>query len=166
MSKQELFNSVGAVQLNEEEKGRVWYFGWIPMHAHIDAHVRNRQLKFFAESSENLTGTRAGKTVLLYEAVRQVWKRDLDTGPQLRGDCVGWGFAGCIDLIACPEVTAGEAEQHSWELRTSTEAVYALSRVEYGNYDGSSNDGSFGVGGGGGSTGRHRFPPNFSRTVC
>jgi hypothetical protein len=30
-------------------------------------------------------------------------------------------------------------------LRTSTEAIYALSRIEYGNYNASSKDGSFGA---------------------
>jgi hypothetical protein len=74
MSNQELFNSVGAVQLNTEEKSEIWYFGWIPMNSYVDAHLRDRQLKFFAESSNHLIGAGAGKTVLFYEATRKVWK--------------------------------------------------------------------------------------------
>jgi hypothetical protein len=141
----ELFKSVGGVPLAEGNGHATWYFGWIPRDPAVDAHLRGRELKFFGESANHLVGSGANKTVLLYEAVRQVWGRDLDIGPQLIGDCVSWGYSGCVDLIACIEVIAGEAEEHSWELRTCTEAMYALSRVEYGDLDGSSQDGSRGL---------------------
>ncbi len=90
-------------------------------------------------------GSGDGKVALLYEAVRKVWGRDIDAGPQEIGDCVSWGFGGCVDTLACLEVVAGEQEEHSWDLRTCTEALYALSRVEYGELDGSYEDGSVGA---------------------
>lgn len=91
----------------------------------------------------HLSKSGSQQVVLLYKAVRDVWDRDLDVGPQPIGDCVSWGFAGCVDLMACVEIAAGEAEAHAWEMRTETEAVYALSRVEYGDFDGSQEDGSY-----------------------
>jgi hypothetical protein len=145
MTNQELFSSVGGIKLTAEENQETWYFGWVPTQTFLDAYQRNRQARFFAESGKDLKGTGAGKIALLYEAVRRVWKRDLDIGPQLGSDCVGWSFAGCVDLIACLEVVTDEPEQHSWELRTSTEAVYGMSRVEYGDYRGSRRAGSFGA---------------------
>lgn len=158
----ELFRSVGGVPLMQGRGEPAWYFGWIPRQATVDAYLRGRNLKFFSDSGKSLAGTGAGKTVLLYEAVRKIWGRDLDLGPQLIGDCVSWGYAGAVDLIACLEVIAGEAEEHSWDLRTCTEAIYALSRVEYGDSDGSYEDGSRGAWASvavrqGGTLSRHRL---------
>ncbi len=70
------------------------------------------------------------KPVLLYEVFRKVCGRDLDPGPQKIGDCVSWGFAGSVDLLAAVE-TQLESEEYNYDLRVCTEAVYALSRVEY-----------------------------------
>lgn len=141
----ELFRSVGGVPMIQGGAEAAWFFGWIPRQATVEAYLKGRELRLFGDVGHGLAGTGAGKAVLLYEAVRQVWGRDLDLGPQLIGDCVSWGYSGCVDLIACVEVVAGEAERHSWELRTCTEALYALSRVEYGDLDGSYADGSFGA---------------------
>jgi hypothetical protein len=140
-----LFRSVGGFALVTGLAEPSWYFGWIPQKAGVDAYLRSRNLSLFSEAAPLLAGSGAGKTVLLYEAVRQVWGRDLDIGPQEIGDCVSWGYGGAVDLLACVEVAAGDAERHSWDLRTCTEAIYALSRVEYGDLDGSSQDGSYGA---------------------
>jgi len=140
-----LFKKRGGVPLMRGAGEPAWYFGWTPRVAEVEAFLRRRPLTFFSDSAPALKDSGVGKTVLLYEAVRKVWGRDLDTGPQQIGDCVSWGYAGAVDLMACVEVVAGEAEHHSWELRTCTEAVYALSRVEYGNFDGSFEDGSYGA---------------------
>lgn len=119
--------------------------GWIDDQRAVEAYLAKLPEPLFADAAQSIQGSGAGKTVLLYEAARQVWGRDLDPGPQKIGDCVSWGFAGAVDLLACQEVLKGEAEEHSWELRTCTEAVYALSRCEYGNLDGSMQDGSVGA---------------------
>lgn len=141
----DVLRSVGGVPLPQGAGEPSWYFGWVPMNSSVDAHVRGVRQESFLAVAPSLAGAGVGKTILLYEAVRKVWGRDLDPGPQLIGDCVSWGFAGCVDLVACVEVVAGEAEAHSWDLRTCSEAIYALSRVEYGNMDGSFNDGSYGA---------------------
>jgi hypothetical protein len=145
MSDDELFRRVGGVPLIRGPQDVAWFFGWLPNPHATDSYLRRRRRPLFSDAGSHLSGSGAGKIVLLYEAVRKVWGKDLDVGPQKIGDCVSWGFSGCVDLIACVEVVAGEAEEHSWELRTCTEATYALSRVEYGNLDGSYDDGSHGV---------------------
>lgn len=95
--------------------------------------------------ARDIMGSGADKTVLLYEAVNRVWGRHLDPGPQGSFECVGWAYAGCVDLLACINICLGESEYHSWELRTSTEAVYGMSRVDYGNLKGSKTHGSIGA---------------------
>lgn len=119
--------------------------GWIAWPAEVERVLESLPQPLFADAAPNLKGTGDGKTVLLYEAMRKVWGRDMDPGPQRIGDCVSWGFAGSIDLLACIEVLRDGIEEHSWEMRTCTEAIYALSRVEYGNLDGSYSDGSVGA---------------------
>jgi hypothetical protein len=119
-------------------------FGWIDDPAEAARIVATLPRPLFGDAAAHLKDTGAGKTVLLYEAARKVMGRDLDTGHQKIGDCVSWGWAGAVDLLACVEVLAGEAEAYDYDGRACTEAVYALSRVEYGNLDGSYEDGSVG----------------------
>lgn len=129
----DLFRSVGGTRINPG-KGldAEWMFGWFPQDPFTDATL-DLGAKLFSDVAPLLEGSGAGKTVLLYEAVRQVWQRDLDSGPQAIGDCVSWGFGGAVDLLACVEIVAGEAESYDWPRRASTEVIYALSRREYGN---------------------------------
>src|SRR5690349_3820746 len=133
----DFFRSVGGVAMMRGITAPAWYFGWVPHQPTVESYLHNISREMFAAVGAPLAGSGAGRTVLLYEAARQVWGRDLDVGPQLIGDCVSWGFAGCVDLVACLEVVAGEAEEYPWERRATTEAIYALSRVEFGNFDGS-----------------------------
>lgn len=121
------------------------HFGWIKRPDQVEKFLATLQQPLFADAGANLRDTGKGKTVLLYEAARKVMGQDLDPGPQKIGDCVSWGWGGSVDLLACVEVLAGEAESFSWAQRTCTEAVYALSRVEYGQSDGSYEDGSVGA---------------------
>lgn len=136
---EEFYRSVGGVKIVEGDTGEiVWNFG-------VFAIGSGRGTPTFADRAPHLIGTGAGKTVLLYEAARQVMGQDLDPGPQKIGDCVSWGWSGSVDLVACVQIaTGGMPQQFNWDLRTCTEATYALSRVEYGNLDGSYSDGSVG----------------------
>lgn len=119
--------------------------GWLDKPAKVEDFLASLPKPTYADAASHLTGTGADKVVLLYEASRKVMGQDLDPGPQKIGDCVSWGWSGCIDLIACLDVLAGQSEIYSWENRTCTEAIYGLSRVEYGDFDGSYQDGSVGA---------------------
>jgi hypothetical protein len=141
----ELFRSVGGVPIETGDDEPTWHFGWFPVDPLLDSRVDAQPWPLFNAAAEPLLGSGSGKTILLYEAARRLWGRDLDCGPQLIGDCVGWGFAGAVDLLACVEVAAGEKEEYPWERRAATEAIYALSRVEFGYLGGSRRDGSSSV---------------------
>ncbi|MHB0722167.1 C1 family peptidase [Roseomonas mucosa] len=141
----EFFKKVGGIPLIQGDGEAKWFFGWIQRDPLVEQYLKKAKLNLFSASGSQLSNSGAGKTVLLYEAVRKVWNTDLDTGPQLIGDCVSWGYGGCVDLIACIEILSGEAEEYSYDLRVSTEVIYALSRVEYGDFDGSPMDGSYGA---------------------
>ena len=133
----DLFRSVGGIELQLskglEEVEPEWAFGWFPVDPLTDISVDVELSTPFFKAAESLLGSGEGKTVLLYEAFRKVCGRDLDPGPQRIGDCVGWGFAGAVDLLACVEVMTHSDEEYTWEKRASTEAIYALSRIEFGN---------------------------------
>ena len=83
----------------------------------VDPAYKRGAIKLFCAEAQPLLGPGEGKTVLLYEAARADMGRDLDAGPQAIGDCVGWAFAGAIDLLACAEIVAGEAESYDWDGR-------------------------------------------------
>lgn len=120
-------------------------FGWIKDDQAVAEVLAELDKPLVADHMDAIRGTGQGKVVLLYEAVRKVTGRDHDPGPQEIGDCVGWGFAGCVDILACIEILQGENEHFDWEHRTSTEFVYAMSRVDYGKLGGSYSDGSVGA---------------------
>jgi hypothetical protein len=141
---EQLFRDVGGEQMQFGFDGETeWNFGWFPVNPLVDPAYKPGATKLFSAEAQALLGSGEGKTVLLYEAARAVMGRDLDAGPQAIGDCVGWAFAGGVDLLACVEIVAGEAESYDWEGRASTEVIYALSRREYGSanrwIDGSSS---------------------------
>lgn len=134
----EWYRELGGKLLVHGEGEITWNFGLLALGSGV-------QYPDLYSRAPHLRGTGAGKNVLLYEAARQVMGRDLDPGPQRIGDCVSWGWGGAVDLLACVQIeTGGLPQEFGWDLRTCTEAVYALSRVEYGNLDGSYSDGSVG----------------------
>lgn len=141
----EFMRSVGGLKIVTGNDAEQWYFGWIPRQAAIESLIGDLSLDTFTSSAPDLVGSGKGKTVLLYEAARQIMGQDLDPGPQQIGDCVGWGFSGCLDLLACVEVMAGESEAYSWDMRASPEVIYALSRIEYGDIKHRDRDGSTGL---------------------
>src|SRR5688500_7940062 len=89
---EEFFRSVGGTPVfrssgeahAEEAASRItaWYFGWIPRRGDVEAFFGRRSLRLFSEVGESLADSGAGRTILLYQAVRDVWDRDLDPGPQ------------------------------------------------------------------------------------
>lgn len=106
--------------------------GWVRDDEASEAYAASLAQPTVKAAAPHLDGAGAGKTALLYEAARKLWKRDLDDGPQLIGDCVSWGWARAVDLCAIIRVLAGQPEGYEWEDRACTEAIYALSRVEVG----------------------------------
>ena len=119
---EQLFRDVGGEPMLLGLEGETeWNFGWFPVNPLIDPTFKPGSARLFSSEAKSLKGSGEGKTVLLYEAAHEVMGRHLDSGPQAIGDCVGWAFAGAVDLLACAEIVAGEAEAYDWEGRASTE---------------------------------------------
>ena len=110
-----------------------------------------------------MNGTPRGTDpVLLYEIYREVAGED-DLGAQGIGDCVSWGFKHLVDYIQATEIhreindlsavqgLTGEELRRATEKKlygfqmSSSEVIYALSRVEVGGQRGSRRDGSVGA---------------------
>lgn len=132
------------------------HFGWVDNPEAVEKTVETLK-KPFMTNPPLLT---ENKNMFLYDIVRKVKGSHLSYGPQGIGDCVGWGFSGLVDVIACVQIfnalksadllNADEADPSRQAIvaefeETATEATYAFSRVEYGNLDGSFDDGSIGA---------------------
>jgi hypothetical protein len=98
---EQLFRDVGGelMLLGYDDEGE-WNFGWYPVNPLVDPRFKPGVPRLFSHEAKSLKGSGEGKTVLLYEAAVQVMGRHLDSGPQAIGDCVGWAFAGAVDLLA------------------------------------------------------------------
>lgn len=117
-------------------------FGWVHNPEEVGKVLVTMARPLFQGAAPNLTGTGAGKTVLLYKA----WK-DVNAGAyipypaQTIGDCVSHGFGHGVDLLEAIQISLG----HKNEIfkQTATEAVYGMAK-EVGN-DLSWSDGAVGA---------------------
>jgi hypothetical protein len=131
-------------------------FGWVDNPEARDATIATMRRPMIGD----LPPLTENKNMFLYEIVRKVKGSDLSPGPQGIGDCVSWAYAGLVDVIQCVQIFnalkatgllgADDSDpqvlaQTSQFEETATEPIYALSRVEYGNLDGSYDDGSVGA---------------------
>lgn len=131
-------------------------FGWVDNPDARDATIATMRRPMIGD----LPPLQENKDVFLFQIVRQVKGSDLSAGPQGIGDCVSWGYEGLVDVIQCVQIfnalkaanllgADGNDPQRialtSQFEETATEPIYALSRVEYGNLDGSYDDGSVGA---------------------
>lgn len=135
-------------------------FGWIDDPDQVDLVLESLPMPMVGQLQ--LPKIRANKAVLLTDTVRKITGKDIDKGPQGIGDCVGWGWARLVNIIACTQIAASlsatfgqdqesrDFDQALQQVReefqqTSVEAIYALSRVEVGKQKGSMQDGSVGA---------------------
>ena len=65
-----IYKSVGGVPLIQGDHETAWFFGWIPMDSAVDAHIHNYRREPFEDVGRSLSGSGAGRTVLLYKASR------------------------------------------------------------------------------------------------
>ncbi len=98
----------------------------------------------FASAASHLAGTGANKTVLLYQAYKDVNDgRYIDYPEQQIGDCVSHAFGHGIDLLAAVQI-ALDPSRARFE-QTATEAVYGMARVDVGGLKNESEDGAVGA---------------------
>jgi len=97
----------------------------------ISPQEGQRSIASFETVAPNLTGTATPQQVVLYPALTHVWGK-LKWSMQLADECVGWAFAGSVDILACIDVLTGARAGYTQDQRTSTEAIYAMSRERAG----------------------------------
>jgi hypothetical protein len=123
--------------------------------------------------AESLLGRISSGPVLPYLTVRKIIGSDVACGPQKIGDCVSWGWGGCVNYLQIMKIAAGlnkldllhlrtdlggwvrEAQDHPnfeeannllYEYQEAcTEWIYGSSRVEVGGQRGDTRDGSVGA---------------------
>lgn len=117
--------------------------GWLPDYDLIGDYLKTLPGDgTFKSAAPQLAGTaEPNKTYLAYLAFKQVIGNLLSNFQEL-GDCVGNGWALGVDHVAALDVVNGLED---WVARCSTEAVYALSRVEIGKGRLGNSDGSMGA---------------------
>ena len=119
-----------------------YLFGWTDDPAECERVVATLERPLFSLASPEIQDTGAGKTVLLYEAVRKAFGRDL-VHRQTIGDCVSHGWGLGVDYLAAVEIVI-KGEHEKIVAETATEPIYAYSRVEVGNGRLGRGDGSIG----------------------
>lgn len=77
-------------------------------------------------------GIGKGKILILWDAVKRLFGKPFSYRPQTRGTCVGRAGGRCGDLIQALEIVEAGRSAKLWRGKISSEAVYALARVEIG----------------------------------
>jgi hypothetical protein len=97
----------------------------------------------FYAAAYPIKDTGAGKVVLLYKFITQYFGGKFPTHKQTIGDCVSHGHGLGVDILKAAQIQAGAKESFTGE--TATEIIYAGSRVEIGNGQCGTQDGSVGA---------------------
>lgn len=101
-------------------------YGWISDPRAVDTVLAQLPSPVFADVAPATTTEQA----FLWDATRRVTGDHLAAHNQLDvGCCVGEGFSSAVEYLACVEIALGAVASY---LPVSSEAVYALSRVEIG----------------------------------
>jgi hypothetical protein len=123
-------------------RGILYPTGWIDDHRHVDRVLGALPHPIFGVTARPIRDSGKGKTVLFYQAARQVVGRDL-CHFQTIGDCVSHGYGLMIDMLKCMQIIAGQREKFSAE--TATEVIYGGSRIDIGGGQAGRGDGSVGA---------------------
>lgn len=109
----------------------------------IEETLAKSSSPIFIASASPLYESGKGKIVCLWQPLIDLMGR-FPVHEQTIGDCVSHAFGLGIDVLQAVEIIRnGDSEQ--WIAETSTEAIYALSRVERGGGRLGSGDGSVGA---------------------
>jgi hypothetical protein len=116
--------------------------GWVKDPVAVDEVLGGLRHPVFGVAAAPLQDSGKGKVVLLYKALEKVMGR-FPVHEQTIGDCVSHGHGLGIDVLSAVQILAGSSEE--WKGETSTEVIYAGSRVEVGKGQLGRGDGSIGA---------------------
>jgi hypothetical protein len=152
------------------------FFGWDNKPAEVDKVKATLQYVDCDQliKAENLFNRTSGSDPILpYLLFRKITGGDAPCGPQRIGDCVSWGWGGCVNYLQIMKIAASLSKLDILHLRTDlgtwikeaqdhpsfeeannilfefqeacTEWIYGSSRVEVGGQRGDTRDGSVGA---------------------
>lgn len=118
--------------------------GWRRDPDAVNKALATMPFPIFAGAADHLARTGSGKTVLLYQAFKEVNGGSfIDYPAQTIGDCVSQGFGHGVDLLEAVQISIGK--KADLFKQTATEAIYGMARVDVGGQHGSYDDGAVGA---------------------
>jgi hypothetical protein len=107
------------------------YFGWNEQASKdsISQFIEAHEYPYFSQQSQAITGTGEGKIALLWKSLEKASGAEYNPSDQAIGDCVGQGFALCVDTLTATQIDIG-GQPEQWVAQASSEIIYAGSRVE------------------------------------
>ena len=117
--------------------------GWVDNPVEVDKVLSSMRHPVFVCAANEIKGSGKGKVARLWKATEQVMGK-VPLRVQDIGDCVGMGYAFCVDVLACVEIVLHK-EKEEYKEEAATEAIYGGSRVEIGGGQLGNDDGSLGA---------------------
>ena len=106
--------------------------GWVDDPRAMDeAMERNTSHPVFCMAGYQVQDSGRGKVQPLHKIVESVLGRYMPATVQTTGDCTSWGWSKIIDILKCVQIAVGKS-QETFKAVTTTELLYAASRVEIG----------------------------------
>ena len=118
-------------------------FGWVDKPAEVENVMMSLPMPIFSDVYQPLKDSGKGKVALLYDFVVKLTK-EFPVSHQTIGDCVSHGAACAINVLKATEIVL-KKDIEDWVAQTSTEDIYAGSRILIGNGRLGSGDGSVGA---------------------
>lgn len=118
-------------------------FGWQDKPQEVEAVLSTAPSPYMGPVAQAICGSGKGKAQLLYKFLEKVLGK-FPVLEQAIGDCVSFGLAGAINVLAATEIHLN-GDFESWGGLTSTEDIYGGSRVLIGNGSLGNGDGSIGA---------------------
>lgn len=116
--------------------------GWVHNPHAVGKILETLSHPIFAAACGPIKSSGEGKTLVLSDCViKLIGKFNVRT--QAIGDCVSFGAACAVDMVKAAEIIANG--NGDWIAETSTEDIYGGSRVNVGNGEMGSEDGSYGA---------------------
>lgn len=120
------------------------YGGWVDRFWARVAFIRDNQYPFLSQQNREIRGTGKGRCVLLWKPFEFVTGGELVPHYQEIGDCVGHAYGLGVDVLTATQIVLKNRNER-WVTKSSTEIIYAGSRVQVGEGKVGFEDGSIGV---------------------
>ncbi len=105
--------------------------GWTYSEESREAFIQGSPKPFMNQLDSEIRGTGEGKTALLWPFFEKVSGAPLKPHNQETGDCVAQAYGMGVDILTAIQIAKRNSPQR-WVAKSSTEIIYAGSRIEIG----------------------------------